>query len=120
MGLGSLRNLITYYQSSIIDYKNKKLSEVNNDIRTCDNTIEKIKEEQRQVNGRSIMYVNYYFLNLLRFFCSLYFEIGEISRVEEDNSAIPELHVTSMLGNELLSSSFETGLQMLHTIENQK
>ena len=57
MGLGSLRNLITYYQSSIIDCKNKKLKEVKDDIRACDNIIEKIKEEQRQVNGRNIMYV---------------------------------------------------------------
>ncbi|XP_065207508.1 uncharacterized protein LOC135836542 isoform X2 [Planococcus citri] len=95
IGLGSLRNLITYYQSSIIDYKNKKLKEVKDEILACDNVIEKMKEEQRQVNGRSII-------------------------LEEENSGIPELHVTSMLGNDLLSSSFETGLQMLHTIENQK
>lgn len=44
------------------------------------------------------------------FFCS----------VEDENLVIPELHVTSMVGNELLSESFETGLQMLQTLERQQ
>ena len=33
---------------------------------------------------------------------------------------IPELHVTSLSGNDFLSESFETGLQMLHTLEQQQ
>lgn len=57
MGVGSLKNLVVYYQNSIENYKIKKLKEVKDELRVCENTMDKMKEEQRQINGRSIMYV---------------------------------------------------------------
>lgn len=41
-------------------------------------------------------------------------------RTENENLIIPELHVTSITGNESLSQSFETGLQMLHSLERHQ
>ncbi len=41
-------------------------------------------------------------------------------RFENENLYIPELHVTSIAGNEMLSESFATGLQMLQTLKQQQ
>lgn len=43
-----------------------------------------------------------------------------IFRVDDENLVIPELHVTSISGHEMLSEPFEAGLQMLKTMERQQ
>lgn len=38
----------------------------------------------------------------------------------DEDFVIPELHVTSISGQEMLTEPFEAGLQMLQTIERQQ
>jgi hypothetical protein len=40
--------------------------------------------------------------------------------MDDEDQAIPELHLTSISGSDMSSEPFEAGLQMLQTLERQQ
>ncbi|XKL61283.1 hypothetical protein PGB90_008340 [Kerria lacca] len=96
VGFGSLKNLVSYYQNDVLRVKSKILKENQDELNMYEDCITKLKNENHLLNQ------------------------SNSTETENENLIIPELHVTSITGNESLSQSFETGLQMLHSLERHQ